>query len=237
MEKSLQGKVALVTGRSVGKELAEIFLNNECNVGFVYRSRDREGELMERFASYGQRFLLIHADLSNENSAEASVKRILDSFGRIDFLLNALGGWLGGKKLHEHSLLELEKMLSMDLIPTFNIMKAVLPVMVKQKFGKIVNFVSMQIYEGGAKNSVYTASKSAVDALSRAATREYLDDGISVFTIAPSIIDTEANRAFSGSTGRSHRVTPKEIGEAVLFLCREMESASGTTLRFPGKLT
>jgi|YelNatPaOPRAMG01_1025707.scaffolds.fasta_scaffold00447_35 3-oxoacyl-[acyl-carrier protein] reductase len=233
MENSLEGKTAVVTGGLVGTELAENFLTNGCNVGFVYRSPGRKNELKKRFESYGRKFLLIRADLSKEGSAEAAVNRVLNRFGQVDFLLNALGGWLGGKRLHEHSLKDLENMLSIDLIPTFNIMKAVLPYMIKQRFGKIVNFISMQIYESGAKNSVYAASKSAVDALSRAATREYIEDGVSVFTIAPSIIDTRVNR----SSGSLRWVTPKEIADAVLFLCRDMESGSGTTLKFPGKMT
>lgn len=236
MKISLEGRVALVTGGSVGTVLAENFLNAGCGVGFIYRNNERENNLRRKFGQYGDSFLLIQADLSKDHFATRSVNAVLDKFGRLDFLLNALGGWLGGKRLHEHSLSDLEKMLSMDLIPTFNIMRAVLPVMVKQKFGKIVNFVSMQIYKDGARNSVYVASKSAVDALSRAATREYFDDGISIFTIAPSIIDTAVNRTALGSEGSSRWVTPEEIADTVLFLCSEIDSASGTTVKFPGKL-
>lgn len=233
---NLSGKVALVTGGSVGKELAGGFLRAGANVAFVYRNSSRGGELAKTFEDFSEAFLPVRADLSNPGQAHQAADAVREKFGGVDFLLNALGGWLGGKRLHEHSAAELEKMFSMDVVPTFNVMSAVLPVMVEQKFGRIVNFISLQVFGTGRGSSVYAASKSAVLALSRAAAEEYKNDGISVYAVAPSTIDTSNNRKWMPDADTEKWVGISEIVDAVLFLCGTGGSLNGTVLKFPGKL-
>jgi 3-oxoacyl-[acyl-carrier protein] reductase len=233
---NLAGKVALVTGGSVGKELAKGFLRAGANVAFIYRNSARKSELDKEFADHSDAYESVQADLGDASQAKRAVMSVRDRFGGIDFLLNSLGGWVGGKKLHEHSGADLDKMLSIDLVPTFNIMSAVIPVMVKEKFGRIVNFVSMQVFGTGAGNSVYAASKSAVLALSKAAAEEYKDAGISVFTIAPSTIDTENNRKWMAGSDRANWVGMDEIVDAAIFVCGAGHSINDTVLKFPGRV-
>jgi len=232
----LSGKVALVTGGSVGTRLARAFLEAGCKVALVYRNPARGNELDKEFASYSGAFLPLQADLSNFKDAKSAVNSVRSKFGRIDFLLNSLGGWIGGKKLHEHTTSELQKMFSIDVVPTFNVMSQVLPVMAEGKFGRVVNFISLQVFGNGAGNSIYAASKSAVLALSKAAAEEYKNSGISVYTIAPSTIDTENNRKAMPKADTSKWVKIEEIVDATLFLCAAGDSLNGTILKFPGKL-
>lgn len=233
---SLSGKVALVTGGSVGKELARAFLEAGSKVAFIYRNAGREAGLRDSFGKYAESADLIRADLSNFDEAKDAVRSAASRFGGIDFLLNSLGGWIGGKKLHEHTPSELSQMLSIDVLPTFNIMSAVMPVMIKRRFGRIVNFVSMQVYGTGAGSSVYSASKSAILALTRAAAEEYKDYGVSVYGIAPSVIDTPGNRKSMPNADTGKWVKIQEIVDSILFLCGTGESLNGTILKFPGKL-
>jgi NAD(P)-dependent dehydrogenase (short-subunit alcohol dehydrogenase family) len=232
---NLSGKVALVTGGSVGKALARAFLDAGSNVGFVYRNQGREKELRDELAGHGGLLELIRADLSSYQEAKRVADSLQHTFGGIDFLLNSLGGWLGGKKLHEHSDSELQRMFSMGVVPTFNIMSAVLPVMAKQNFGRVVNFISMQVFGTGAGNSVYAASKGAVHALSKAAAEEYKHSGISVCMVAPSTIDTAANRKSMPNADTSNWVKVEEIASAILFFCSTGDSINGTVLQFSGK--
>ncbi len=233
---NMSGKVALVTGGSVGTELAGGFLKTGASVAFIYRSSARKSGLEETFADYSDVFVPVQADLADPTQAVRAVGKIRERFGGIDFLLNSLGGWIGGKKLHEHTSDDLQKMLSIDLIPTFNLMSAVLPVMSEQEFGRVVNFISLQVFGSGAGSSVYTASKSAIMALSKAAAEEYKASGISVFTVAPSVIDTPANRRAMSGGGEGKWVKIKDIVDAVLFLCSAADSLNGSVLKFPGRL-
>lgn len=231
---SMSGKVALVTGGSVGMELARAFLKSGADVAFVYRNPERKAAVEKAFMDFSDVFVPVQADLADPRQVRKAVDTVRQRFGGVDFLLNSLGGWIGGKKLHEHSADEMQKMLSMDLIPTFNIMSAVLPVMAEQHFGRIVNFVSLQIFGSGAGNSVYAASKSAILALSKAAAEEYGASGISVHAVAPSIIDTAANRQ-SMQVSEGKWVSVEEIVNASLFLCSSGGALNGTVLKFPGK--
>lgn len=233
---NLSGKVALVTGGSVGRELADGFLHAGANVAFVYRDPGRKVELENAFENFSDAFLPLQADLAKPAESKHAVDVANQRFGGVDFLLNSLGGWLGGKRLHEHTADELNKMLSMDLIPTFNIMSAVLPGMVGQKFGRIVNFISLQVFRVGKGSSVYAASKSAVLSLSRAVAEEYKDDGISVYAVAPSTIDTPSNRKWMPNAETDKWVKISEIVDALVFLCSTGDSLNGTVLKFPGKM-
>lgn len=233
---SLQGKVALVTGGSVATAIADSFLKSGAKVALVYRNPARLALLTGKFAEFQGTFLPIKGDLSDFSSAKNTVDMAEDKFNGVDFLVNSLGGWIGGKKLHEHSTTELHHMFSVDVVPTFNIMSAVLPLMIKQRFGRIINFVSMQVFGDGAGNAIYSASKSAVLALTKAAAEEYKNVGISVYGIAPSTIDTESNRNAMPKADVSKWVRIEEIVDSVLFLCRAGDSSNGTILKFRGKL-
>jgi len=227
-----EGKAVLVTGGFVGSAVAEAFLKSGANIAFVYGNPNRLPILSEKFTSYHNAFLPIRADLSDFAQAKHSVETANEKFGGVDILMNALGGWLGGKKLHEHSPSDLSKMLSMDAIPTFNIMSAVLPVMMERRSGKVINFISTQIFGSGAQNAIYSASKSAVLAFTKAAAEEYKSYGISAYAIAPSTIDTESNRKAMPKADSSRWVGIEEIVDAVLYLCRTGRSSSGTIIKF-----
>ncbi len=233
---NLSGKAAIVTGGSVGSELARGFLEAGAAVAFIYRNRERGRELQKEFEKFSATFQAVQADLANAGEAQNAVASVREKFGGVDFLLNSLGGWIGGKKLHEHTAEELQKMIAMDLVPTFNIMSAVLPVMSEQKFGRVVNFISMQVFGTGAGNSVYAASKAAVLSLSKAASEEYKNAGISVHTVAPSTIDTPKNRKSMPNADTKKWVNIDEIVAALLFVCGTGDSLNGTILKFPGKL-
>jgi len=233
-----KSQIALITGAggSMGSHLTGFLLERGYRVALLYRS-DRHAESLRQVEkAHPDQVVLVQADLNVFQEAETAVEAVVDRFGRLDYAINPVGGWLGGKRLHEHSSQEFETMLSMDIRPTFHLMKAVLPVMVEQQSGKIVNFTSMAAYTDGANNAVYAASKSAVARLSDIAAREYGTDGIQVFLVAPSTIDTEANRQAMPHADTASWVSPQAIAEAIHFLCQSGESLSSTVLKFTGKL-
>ncbi|MCF7803283.1 MAG: SDR family oxidoreductase [Candidatus Marinimicrobia bacterium] len=236
---SLEGKVAMVTGAggSVGSYVTETLLQADLKVAVVYRS-DRHRESLEKVREgYPGRVKILQADLNDFEQAEVAVTETIDTFGRVDFLVNPIGGWLGGKRLHEHSGEELDKMLNMDLKPTFHIMKSVLPVMAEQQDGKIINFSSMAVFGGQPGNAIYAASKAAVASLTEAAASEYGKDGIRCYALAPSTINSEANRNAMPDVDTSSWVDLEEIAEAIVYLCASGDSLSSTTLKFTGEIS
>jgi len=235
-DKNSQRVLVTGAGGSMGSRLTGFLLERGYHVALLYRS-DRHTEPLRRVEkAHPDMVCLVQADLGDYQQAEAAVQTTVDRFGRLDAVINPVGGWLGGKRLHEHSSEEFDAMLSMDIRPTFHLMKAVLPVMVKQQSGKIVNFGSMTAFTGGSGNAVYAASKSAVARLSAVAAHEYGGDGIQVFLIAPSTIDTEANRQAMPQADTASWVRPETIAEALHYLCQSGENLSSTVFKFTGTL-
>lgn len=235
---SLKNKIALITGSggAVGSFVTRSLLNAGCKTALVYRS-DKHAETLSKLREeYGDQVLIIQADLATESDAGNTVDRCLSEFGQVDFLVNPVGGWLGGKRVHEHSFDDLEKMLNIDLKPTFNILQAVLPAMVNGGRGKIINFVSMAIFDQQKNNAIYAASKSAVASLTKAVAQEYGAENIQAFALAPSTINSEANRQAMPDADHSTWVDLDEITQAIVYLCASGDSLSGTTLKFTGTL-
>lgn len=222
--------VAGATG-AVGQAVSHSLLQAGHRVALFYR-RD---SVPSGYGRFGSRCFPQRADLSRAKDVEAAVQRVLQHFGRIDALVNAAGGWIGGKPLHEHTPEELERMLSIDLYPAFNLMRAVLPSMLDAGTGKIINFASLSALQGGAHSAVYAASKNAVVALARAAAEEYRSKGIQIYCLAPSIIDTEANRQAMPNADHRKWVSLKEITETVAYLLDSEAGLSGTLFILGGK--
>jgi len=234
----IKEKSVLITGAggSVGSAVAERLLKTGYKVGLSYRSRSHKNYLESLEGFNDDLALLLPSDLNNPKEADSIVQKMIDEFGQIDMLFNAVGGWLGGKKLHEHMLDELQKMLLIDMVPTFNIMKSILPEMEQQESGRIVNFVSKAIFGGEKNNAIYAASKAAVNALSQGAAQEYSENNIQVFTIAPSTINTEANRQAMPNTDQSAWVSLDAIADLAVNLLKDGKYLSGTTFKMSGRL-
>lgn len=235
--KELKDETIIVTGASgaVGSVVSQKLLAAGYRVGLIDRQQKKLNQVVGNLTEFKDQYITITADLANHESAQEAITTIQQEFNRIDFLFNAMGGWLGGKKLDEHTPDELDKMLAMDLKPTFNLMSAVLPIMKTQQSGKIINFISMAVLGHGAYTAVYTASKAGVAALSKAAAEEYKKDGILIYMFAPSIIDTPANRQGMPQTDFSKWVTIDEIAETAIFVFQAAKSLSSTIFQFTGK--
>jgi len=235
---SIQGKVALVAGAggAVGSHISRTLLETGCKCALTYRSADHEFQLTTLRDEFPGMVELIQADLNDTGAGIRVVERTIEAFTKLDFLINPVGGWLGGKRVHEHSLEEFDRMVQMDFRPTFALMRAVLPVMAKQGSGKIVNFSSMAGVDHPAQSAVYAASKAAVETLSNAAAVEYGPDSIQVYTIAPEMLNTESNRKAMPDADTEGWTDLRDVGEAVVYLCTSGNALSSTTLKLVGKL-
>lgn len=233
---TIQGKVALITGAggAVGTHVSRVLLAEGLGCAMFYRSSRHETALAGIRDEYPDTAELVQTDLNDPQSANEAVEEVLNNYQRIDYLVNAIGGWLGGKRLHEHSPVEFEKMLSMDFRPVFNIMRAVLPVMAEQGGGRIINFSSMASLTAAPANAVYAASKAAVESLSNVAAKEYGQENIQIVTFAPDMLNTESNRQAMPDADSREWTDLEDIADAVLYVCKSGNAINGTTFRFTG---
>jgi NAD(P)-dependent dehydrogenase (short-subunit alcohol dehydrogenase family) len=142
-------------------------------------------------------------------------------FGRIDALVNAVGGYAGGVAVWDLSAKVFEQMLALNLRAGFLLFRAAAPVMIRQKSGAIVNVLSKAAFDHAAGAAAYAASKAAALALTDSLAEDLKGTGVRVNSVVPSIIDTEANRKAMPKADFSRWPKPEEIAKVILFLCSE----------------
>jgi NAD(P)-dependent dehydrogenase (short-subunit alcohol dehydrogenase family) len=160
---------------------------------------------------------LVEANLLT-GGAEAAVEAAT-GLGPLRSLINLVGGFAAGERLHEEPPEVMEKMLALNLTTAVNACRAALGPMLEAGGGAIVcvgTKTALEPFSGGA---AYSVSKAAVLALVRALDVEYRDDGVRVNAILPSVIDTPANRSSMPDADFSRWVQPAEIARVIRFLC------------------
>jgi len=154
-------------------------------------------------------------------AVQGMVAEALERFGHIDVLVNAVGGWRGGKPVHETSLETLDFLFSLNARTMFIASRAVVPSMLDRGSGKIVS-VSARAALGAAKRSgAYSASKSAVVRLTETMAAELKNEGINVNCVLPGTIDTPENRQSMPKADHSRWVPPEAIADVILFLASD----------------
>ncbi len=211
--------VALVTGGTgaLGRAVLSELLDAGALVVTTWMV-DREREAVE--AALGERpgLHLVEANLLAEGGAEGAAAAASE-LGTVAALVNLVGGFAAGGRLHETGAEELEKMMALNLTTAVNASRAVLPAMLEAGAGAIVcvgTRAALEPFSGGA---AYAISKAAVLALVRSLHVEYRDDGLRVNAIMPSVIDTPANRDSMPKADFSTWVQPAEIASVIRFLC------------------
>ena len=176
---------------------------------------DRERERIE--SELGDAVTLVQADLSQDEPAAAAVNAVPD----LEAVVNLVGGFSSGKKVHETSSEDFERMVSLNLGPAFRLARAAMPRLAERGGGAFVGVsarAALQPFSGAAG---YIAGKAALLAFVKALDAEYRDDGVRCNAILPSMIDTPANRESMPNADTSKWVKPAEIAKVVRFLVSE----------------
>ena len=160
-------------------------------------------------------------DVTDETAVRQLVDAILSQHGRLDVLVNAVGGYAGGVPLWELDSKVFDRMLALNLRSGFVLARAVVPGMLKQKSGAIVNIASKSAFDHAAGAAAYVASKAAAVAMMDSLAADLKGTGVRVNSILPSIIDTEANRKAMPNADFSRWPKPDDIARVVLFLCSD----------------
>ena len=220
---NFSNKVVMVTGAigSLGVVLAQAFQASEAKLALVDRGEDRLKEAFPDLVDLPDYLLVNCADLMDEGAVEASVSETIQHFGRIDVLVNTVGGFRAGKLLHETPMETWDFLLNLNARSVFIASHKVIPHMLNQESGKIVNVAARPGLEGQAGMAAYSASKSAVIRLTESMAAELKAHGINVNCIIPGTIDTPQNRESMPDADYNSWVAPESLADVILFLSSE----------------
>jgi NAD(P)-dependent dehydrogenase (short-subunit alcohol dehydrogenase family) len=223
---NFSGQVALVTGATggLGPAVIQGFLDAGAVVVGVGRQVDEQRERDMRAQIIGNtdaRFSLVAADAQDEASVARVVSDVVTQHGRIDILVNGIGGYYAGDPVAETSQENWQQMLDLNLRPTFLFSKYAARPMAAQHGGRIINVSSRAAYSGRKNAAAYATAKHGVITLTEAQAEELRGEGVTVNAIVPSIIDTPANRAAMPNADKSRWPTAEQVARVVLFLASE----------------
>ncbi|MCM1320416.1 MAG: 3-oxoacyl-[acyl-carrier-protein] reductase [Muribaculaceae bacterium] len=195
--KLLEGKTALITGaaRGIGKALALRFAAEGANIAFTDLVIDENGKATEEeIAALGVKVKGYASNAANFAETEEVVKQVKEDFGSIDILVNNAGITKDGLMLRM-SEAQWDAVIAVNLKSAFNFIHAVLPIMMRQRGGSIINMASVVGVHGNAGQANYAASKAGLIALAKSIAQEVGSRGIRANAIAPGFIETAMTAA------------------------------------------
>lgn len=215
--------VVLVAGGTggLGKAVSLAFLQEDAKVAITYRNQAEFNALQTEAGARASSLQGFQADVTDEAAVSQLMGRILAEHGRLDALVNTVGGYAGGVKLWEVDSAVLERMLALNLRAGFVLARAAVVPMLQKKRGAIVNVAAKAAFDHAAGAAAYAASKAAAVALIDSLAADTRGTGVRVNSILPGIIDTEANRKAMPNADFTLWPKPEEIARVILFLCSE----------------
>ncbi len=229
--RGLQGKVALVTGasRGIGRAIALRLAEEGCKVVVNYnRSADAAREVVDTIKQAGGEAVAIQADVSDFKEAQRLVKEAIAAFGRIDILVNN-AGTTRDNLLAMMKEEEWDTVITTNLKSCYNVTKAALRGMMRQRSGRIINITSVSGLVGQAGQTNYSASKAGIVGFTKALAKEVASRNIMVNAVAPGYVPTaltevlpeELKAALIKMIPLGRAGQPEEIAAAVAFLASD----------------
>lgn len=243
--KLLENKTAIITGatRGIGQGIALEFAKQGCNVAFTYSSSiDAANALEKELTALGVKAKGYQSNAADFDAAQKLAKDVLEEFKTIDVLVNN-AGITKDNLLMRISEDDFDKVIEINLKSVFNLTKAVIRPMMKQRKGSIINMSSVVGLKGNAGQSNYAASKAGILGFSKSVALELGSRNIRSNVVAPGFIETEMTAKLDEKVVEGWRNeiplkrggTPKDIADACVFLASDMSSyITGQTLSVDG---
>ncbi len=230
----LEGKTALVTGasRGIGRAIAETLAAEGAKVAINYAGNVKAAEEAKAaIEAAGGEAILVKADVSDPAAVQEMISTVTDAFGQIDILVNNAGITRDGLLMRMKDE-DWDAVISTNLKGVYNCTKAVTKLMMKKRYGRIVNMTSVVGITGNAGQTNYSAAKAGVIGFSKSAAKELSSRGITVNMVAPGFIDTDMTAVLPEKVkeemaagiplGRIGKA--QDVANAVLFLVSDQAS-------------
>ena len=217
------GKVVLVAGGTggLGKSVSLAFLEAGATVAVTYRKTEEFAALKSAPVQPTLHSRAIPSMSPTKLQRPAWRTKFLAQHGRLDALVNTAGGYIGGIKFWELETKVFEQMFALNVRSSYVLSRAVLPIMLRQKHGAIVNVAAKAALDHAAGASAYAASKAAAVAMLDSLAADLKGTGVRANSILPSVIDTEVNRRAMPDANFLLWPKPQDIASVILFLCSD----------------
>jgi NAD(P)-dependent dehydrogenase (short-subunit alcohol dehydrogenase family) len=231
MDLKLNGKVALVTGAGsqigFGRTIALVLAKEGCDVISHDINLDWAKQTADQVKALGRQSIAVKADVSKRAEVDEMVKTILKKFGRIDILVNNAGASSQLQPFMQMTQADWDKDIHINLYGQMNVCQAVIPGMISQHYGRIVNFAGGM---GVPTISIYGAAKGGVVAFSQALSKEVAQFGIIVNGVIPGVGETglttkatqEFKIAYAQGSLLKRLCTPEDVASTVAFLASDV---------------
>jgi NAD(P)-dependent dehydrogenase (short-subunit alcohol dehydrogenase family) len=216
-------RTVLITGAagSLGRVVANVFAERGAHLVLV----DLDQQALQKVFEQYQQHLLAPTNLLDQAQVDATVRKAIERFGRIDVLANLAGGFRMGEPVHATSDANWNFLFDINARTLVRAVHSVVPHMLKQAGGKIVNVGAYAAQKGVAQMGAYIAAKSAVIRLTESMAAELRDKNINVNCVLPTIIDTPENRATMPNADPSRWVAPQDLASVIAFLASDAARA------------
>lgn len=243
------GKVALVTGASsgLGEQMAIALAEQGADVAIIARRKERLESLAEKIKSLGRKCIPIKCDVTNEEDIKEAVKSCDMEFGKIDILVNCAGVCEYSQGVHDHTTQQWDKVLDTDLKSVFLMTREVSNIMMREKYGRVINIASVGGIQAGPSQIGYFAAKGGVVNLTKALAADMAPYNVCVNAIAPGVFDTEMTHdalEAEGSIVLKNRTCFKRFGKegelngALIYFASDACSyTTGQTIFIDGGMT
>jgi NAD(P)-dependent dehydrogenase (short-subunit alcohol dehydrogenase family) len=223
MADSFQGKIVLVAGGTgaLGTAVASAFLAEGAETIVTYRRQEEFSALKKQAGSNESSLAGYSIDVTDEAAVGDLIEDILAQHSRIDVLVNAVGAYAGGTTLWETEPAIFDQMLALNLRSGFNLCRGVVPAMLRQRSGAVVNIASRAAVDHAAGATAYAASKAAAIAMIDCLAADLKGTGVRANSVLPSVIDTQPNRRAMPKGDFSKWPKPDDIARVILYLCSD----------------
>ncbi len=231
-------RVVLITGATgnLGSATAQKFQVAGATLVLLDRTSDQLAQLFPHLANSSEHLLIPSVDNTDALAVKKAVDMALEQFGKIDVLVNTVGGIRSGTPLHETPLETWEFMLDLNARTVFITSQAVIPYMLANGSGKIINIASRAGLNAPAKTAAYSAAKAAVIRLTESMAADLKNDHINVNCILPGTLDTPQNRKDQPNADHGRWVKPEAVADVILFLASDLaRDIHGSTIPVYGR--
>jgi len=227
-------KIALITGATagIGKATAIIFAENSFNVIITGRRKEKLQELTKEITQkYNVETLALSFDVRNKPAVEDAINSLSDEWKKIDVLVNNAGLAAGFSRIQDGDIEDWDTMIDTNIKGLLYVSRMIMPIMIKNGSGHIINIGSIAGKETYLNGNVYSATKYAVDALTQSMRIDLLSHGIRVTGICPGLVETEFSVVrYKGDSERADKIykgfkalTAEDIADVIFFTASRPE--------------